>query len=444
MIISWVVPYIDKNNYENIVSTRRDGIEVKRTAYKRANKYRYINTDDLSAENKIFVDIALQAQNLTGTYSYWLNLKDLFIEGSWAGIPHTKHQAVTAINYFENSSGEQISRNRYMEEHLGLPSTITTYNGLQVPADLSEELAKQINIPELISFKKEDFNLSSEQIDTLNRFIKNFLDLQESSLCKQPSAMTLVCSEKNKCYISKSISQEQYIASIIIFRRVYGNEPAAFNKAVGILQDKRVNQHPNIQIINNANRRYNNILSQPVCQNGLWGDYIRDNMRGTYCPTGKELIKVFFNVECIHQGDQETKSLKNKIESSIPNLDLLQFVFWGILQDLKCAMAIVASCAIEILSFLGQLSVNKPEPIISNKEHLLHIYIVNKVYELAEIIWNENKCDTPSMIFYRDTALARITEKFSLDKSLFKDLLPPVDYQEIAKNNSWGKWRENK
>ena len=432
MIIFWSVPFIDKKNYEDIVCTTSAGELISKRTFLRAWKHRYINTNDLSNEDELLVDIALQGQILMSDPSYLIALKDLFVDERGTATPDGSCYSVNAPDYYENASGNRISYNEYCAELFGFSDMITTHQGLHVPSNLSEEVARSQNIPELVPFRKEDFAFSEEQIQTLNQFIQNFLNLCESSLCKQNNSMTLRPKGENNFSLMKKITEEQYIASLIIFRRLYGNEPASFSKAVGILQDQRVNKHPIIQVINRARREYNCLLSKKISEIFFYGDMIKENMNGTFCPTAEQLINVFFNVNSIHQGDRSLP-LKKNIETSIPSEELLQFVFWTTLIELYGKMSIVANCAINILSFLEKLTVKSIKPTISNNEHLFHIYIVNKVYELAEIIWNKMGRDTCSMMFYRDTAFARIANRFNLDKDVFKELLPNVDYNKITK-----------
>ena len=437
MIIAWSVPYVDKDNHEIIDVVAADGSKTPKTVFKRARKQKYINIDLLSATDKIFVDIALKAQSLMDDPSYLISLKDLFVEGDWTDIHYTELNHVLTTDYYEDANGNPISYNEYCEEWLGLPKMITTYSGLHVPQNISQETAKNRNIIELIDFTEEDFSLSDTQINLLNRFLNGVIELQNSSLCIQHKAFSLRCGG-SKFHLKENISEEQYKASIISFRKLYMNdEPASLKKAVDILQDRRFMPDCVVKAINSANAKYNQLLNKKLKDYMIsfrLDEQTKDIRGDKKCA---DLVTVMFNVNCIHQGNSKTLALKQEIEQVIPDSAVQKFLLWCLLLDLQHPIAVVAQQAYRILNTLGKLKFLTPVSNISNAEHSFQIYIVNKVYELAEVIWNENGRDICSMMFYRDTALTKIVERFSLNRDLFKDLLSPLDYSRALKDKKY-------
>ena len=420
MVIFWKIPYVDKTQKER--STILQGNEkVEHTHYKRCARELYINTDELSKKEQIFVDIALKAQNLLGDISCFIFLKDLFKEGKGYSISNVfDFYTVKDADYFENAEGKQISPNQYMEELLGLPPMVRLHNNLHVPVEFSEQAAREQNFQELVPFDKKDFQLPEQHIDTLNRFVNGVIELQNSSLCTQYHALTLTKTGESFS-LKQDISEEQYRASLLAFRKLYMHkEPANFKNTVKILRNKQYINHPIIEIINLKNEEYENILNQKLCEHHLHQYFFENTLDQSICPDGKTLIDVMFNVDCIHQGNDETRKKRNEVEQIISNQDVLKFLVWSLLLRLQEPIGEVAKQALRILEFLDAKNISIPSPSISNAERKFFQYVLMRSADVAEIIWNENNRNCESMLAYRSEALTLILSRLGICKKKYE------------------------
>ena len=197
------------------------------------------------------------------------------------------------------------------------------------------------------------------------------------------------------------------------------NEPANFKKAVKILQNKLLIQHPIITVINAENEKYDDILSKKVCMHSFGSMLFKDCLNPEVYPDGKTLINVVINVDCIHQGNAETRKTRNEVEQII-SLEVMKFLVWSLLLQLLKPISIVARHAFYILKLLNAQNLTLPPRSISNAERKFFEYIENRAGDMAEILWNENNRNTPSISAYRPKAMRLIFDRLEIDKEKFE------------------------
>lgn len=419
MIIFWPVDYVDTTERisEEWVS---DGRPINVPCFKRCRRNLHINTDLLAPRDKLWVDIALKRQNILDDPRYFILLRNLFNEEDPPTTSFNAFSTVMYMEYYENSSGEQISTAEFIAELYGTGPLAILPNRMIVPADLSEEQARASRIPEITPMHSSDFAFTTQDIETLNRFVESTNDLCNSSLCRQPNAMTLNISYE---VLGKNVTREQYIASLVAFRKLYADkEPAGFKRAVRILQNTNKVRHPLVYAINNADKQYEDLLKQKLTANSFIGHFTKNLLHGEWSPTGREMIKVMFNVNSIHQGDKDTYLLEQRIRNAIPSDAIVVFSLWQLLVQLCRPIIITANYARCALHALGQLQVNSKLPDITNKELEFKFFLTKQIPILAEIIWRERRCPESGVVEYLGEAERQIIEKFHLPQNYFSDI----------------------
>ena len=168
-------------------------------------------------------------------------------------------------------------------------------------------------------------------------------------------------------------------------------------QAVKILQNKLLIQHPIITVINAENEKYDDILSKKVCMHSFGSMLFKDCLNPEVYPDGKTLINVVINVDCIHQGNAETRKTRNEVEQII-SLEVMKFLVWSLLLQLLKPISIVARHAFYILKLLNAQNLTLPPRSISNAERKFFEYIeaLKKAdeYILEKSLYGEVEYDT--------------------------------------------------
>ena len=177
-------------------------------------------------------------------------------------------------------------------------------------------------------------------------------------------------------------------------------------------------KHPLVGAVNQANKKYNGLLSQKIVDNAYAGHWAKDVIKKSWSPSGRELIQALFNVNCIHQGNEETRELEQKIREAIPTEAIVNFSLWLLLKQLCEPITIVAKYAEAVLHTFGSLTARKKSPTITNKELEFKLLLTKRIPVLSEIIWREQT----SPVQYCSQAEAQIIEKLKLPKDYFSNM----------------------
>lgn len=378
-------------------------------------RHLYIDYDNLSTRDKIFVDIAKERQKYFDDPSYFFQLRHLFIEGSWSDIENvTNASSVTSSNYHEDINGKVLTEKQFVEMSNNLRNLRKTFNGTWIPENLPEDAARSLKHYDHIKFTANKFILNDEQVRLLNLFIQDAINIRNSSLMTQNRAVSLNMTLHENT-IERNISDEQYAASLVSYRRLYmENEPACFNKVVKLLRNKRVIMHPIINSVNTIKKQYDNFLKSPITALDHSGNLIKSSLQGNWCPSGKELIDVMLYTGIIHQGDEKTLALKGKILLALPDEALLEWTFVDLFNETARCMIKIANIAIRILNAVNKLNIKIPEPNKDNKEAEFEKFLLEKTYHLAQILWEANGCPNSGFLHYESQAKKEINEMFSI------------------------------
>ena len=243
-VIIWKIPCVDRNKaqweYVDAEDNETGRHKEKMLVKKRFDRILYLCSSDLSPEDNVYVDIALQYKSIFGKYDFFVILRDLFQEGDWTQIQGATYwETITIPEYFEDESGQVLNREQFMEVVFDLPPQMRTKSGIHVPADLSEKIAKDEGIAELVPPRQEDFNLTEEKYKQLNLFVQTCLEFENTPFCRECQTFHLK-RVFEKWEFQSRITENQIKASLMEFRKLYNiNEPASFIKAVSILSDSR-------------------------------------------------------------------------------------------------------------------------------------------------------------------------------------------------------------
>ena len=420
MIISWCVRYVDRktkatnNHYECDIESL-----IGNSVFKKGERFLYVNTDDLSPKDKIAFDIAIKRYDELKDASYFIKLREFFVEGDYKKIPNiTCVKCITAHNYFEDEDKRPLTFTQFIAALEDKSERIMTFNRVWVPKDLPENVARELNIAELIKIKESDFNFSEENIETLNTYVTTALKLKNSSLLIQVNPIVLSITGQNFSVV-KNMTDEQFNASLLEFRKLWmQNEPGNFIKTVKILTDKRIVLHPLKNYIAEVKKQYDAILGKTVSINETTGIvFSKTFMNPSWLPSGDELIRAMIYVDCIHSGDKRNIDLKAKIFNVAPAPAVVEFAYCNIVRELSSIMVYVGDVTFSILKALKQLTVTPPKRRISNAEIKFFHFFDEKVIELAQIMLSENNCSLDKLEPFKMVARCELEKQFGIENT---------------------------
>ena len=411
-IISWTFWCVDIS-VDKYYST--DFISKPTQIVKTFQKHLYIDYNKLSAKDKIFVDIAKEKQKYFDDPSYFFQLRHLFIEGFWSDIENvTNASSVTSSNYYEDMNGKWLTEKQFVEMSNNSRNLRKTFDGTWVPDNLSEDAACTLKLYDHVKFAENKFILNDKQVHLLNLFIQDAINIRNSSLMTQNRAVTLNMTLHENTIV-RNISDEQYIASLVSYRRLYmENEPACFNKVVKLLRNKHFIMHPIINSVNKIKEQYDHFLKSSITSLDHSGNLIKSSLKSNWCPSGKELIDIMLYTGIIHQGEEKTLALKEQILLTLPDEALLEWIFIDLFNKTARCMIKIANIAIKILNAIGKLKIKIPEPNKDNKEADFEKFLLEKTYHLAQILWEENERPDSGFLQYESRAKKEINEMFSI------------------------------
>ena len=422
-VVFWKIQCVDRTTevLEDVTAYTAGGERIEKCwRKKRFERSLYLCSSDLSEEDNIYVDIALQYQNNFNQPHLFFMIKNLFHEGDWMSIPDvTQYQSVFAPGYFEDQTGQGFNKNQFMETVCGLSPQIETRARLHVPANLPTDTAKSLGVPELVPIRQEDFNLPSKHYALLNRFVEDCWKFSISPFIREnPPFQVGLVSDGLK--LIPLISPTQLKSSLMDFRKLYMmDEPANFIKAMGVLSDKRVAFHPICKYVSTLKKEFLSLKTQKITNSFILKNF--PGINGQFNPTYKDIINIMFNTEYFHQGNNiETIDFQKKVFNALTDNELRLIAFYFAIYDISSVFLKACSYVEHILVNLEKLTASRPPlPEPREREKLFRIDLLKHKYRLAETIWHESNLQGTRPSDFLSEAQNRLMKKFSFTEDYF-------------------------
>gem|GEM_PF-5702980 len=372
----------------------------------------------LSKRDQLLVDIACEWQKRLSSPYPFFQIKDLFVEGEgWANDSNaTAWVGVQCYNYFEDEQGNPLSESEYMEAVLRLPPMTRLHNGLHGPKNLPEEIAKSSGFAEIIPVRASDISLHTDEIQIINQYVKDAYELKECPLLTPNSFIySEIASGKYQC--KKNITRGEFDSSLMVLRRLYMQDDfASFSKTMGILQDRRKINHPLVNIFSKKRKQYNKLLKSPADELPI----VKHFLCGTSIdfPTCEDILRIYWYIDRIHQGDPSTQALNAQVRSKIPDDDALDFILYSIFIELSQILVDTANYARKILHAIGEVKVKIQLRHISNIERDFLTYLKDMSYKFAEVIWREKGMPPCGITVFQPEAAREIKKRFSISDEI--------------------------
>lgn len=368
-------------------------IEKAYRARKARRRFTYfLDTDSLSPELKIVFDIAFEYQKRLSNPCLFIPLRKYFKLARKNNEKVRKKdrgfQCVSGL-FFADEKGNFISDSQFAEILFDYPPSIQTADRIHVPKNLSEAQARQLGVAELVPIQKGDFQLTSEQFATLNKFANAAMELKNSSIFTQHSPVVLQCCGGHN-NIHYNIDDEQYIGSINSFRVLYmENEPMHFLRAINLLVDDRAIKHPVLKYMSNFRREYIDTLSRKISKN-FWCKHWVGSIPEENLPTGKTLLEAVMYSKYIHRGAKPKTVIDyENIKTVIGDEAIVDYLFYILLHDLSIIMVNVGSWVAYILTKLEEQTFAPPKTRVPDKVKDFAHFCDKRIFELAEIFWDK-------------------------------------------------------
>ncbi len=382
MIIYWKIFYAD------------------RTDHKSHERSVFLNTKEISAIDKILVDIALEKQSLFDNSKLFIPLRPLFVTlAPGENIPFKKSDGkfTCVMNlytiYREDQDGNEIDYSQFQSILRGENITIYPNSSCLHGRSISEEDLNRSIVWNNHPLNKKDFYFSSQDIEVLKLFCEDAKLLRESRFLAKdslPSFYYIV--DNNRPYqINYKIDESERNAAYIIFRRlIMENEKACFFKARKIILDKRKNKHSSFDILCAKGKKINSIWKNqgeeiffakgllhmiPELHNICWGHF----------------INAVLNHGLFHQKDMDKTQVEYEQYEKIVNHKLtFEALFYVGVHDIASQICDFANYIEDILQELNvDTEISHPAKRHSLAQDEFEKFITDKIGELAFIFAKE-------------------------------------------------------
>lgn len=421
-VVFWKIHGVDrtKTEWEEVSSYSADGEhKTKMLVKKRFERNLYACDYELSKEDRVLLEIAMQYQENIGSPILFFCIRDLFREGDGAQIQNvTQWKYVDSSDTFEDETGQILDINQYMQAVHGLSPQIRTKGGVYIPADLDETNARNLGFAEVTPIRQEDFILSPANYAILNRFVEDCWKFSASPFIRENPAYQVV-SVSGKYKLEPFIADSQIKGSLMDFRKLYlMDEPANFLKVARLLANKCIITHPIYKYMSDYKKEFCNKKMKKITENYFLKHIL--NIQGEYIPTYAEIVDTMFNTEYFHQGnDEKTFERQKRIFEVLPDKDMRLIVFYTVIQDLSITIRNACSYIAQILSELDKLTAMRPKVELCEKEKKFRLALVKKTYQLAEAIWLTRKIPETLPSHFLFEAKNKLIKKFGFPVDFF-------------------------
>ena len=424
LLIFWKITSINRKKKRKIINhneitTEDTSIDKSKRDERIFDKNLFIYTDYLSDEQNIMIDIAVRRKELLNDDSFFIPLRHLFKTYSNDALNncnYLKMICISLLDYHEDEEDKYLSEREFIEIISGVDNLIQLHNGIYAPNRIKSKDEHGVIIPELTEIKIGDFELTENDINILNIFVKGAFHLRQTPIINEPKTYSLIA--KPNLSLVKHISDGQLQSSLVEFRKLFmEEEPANFYKTLKILTDKRKIHHPIVEIFNDFRKQYNVYLGKisslyffkTILSNvNISVNDINDNV------TGKNIINSILYTGIIHQGKAENYNLRNLLEVQLKSSAMLFFIFDFLIKNISNIYINSANYISYILYKIQSLKTLSPSKTISAKEKQFINFVINKSYELAEIMWKNSNCPPQGVLFYKNNALKQIESIFDV------------------------------
>jgi len=291
--------------------------KIYRESKKQERVQYFLDTDTLSPEMGIAVDIALEYQNHFKKPDLFIPLHQYFIQidsrNEDLAYRETGFCCVMGPFWLDENN-IFLTESEFAEILYDLPPMVRVAGGYHVPKKMSEETARKFGFAEFVPIRESDFVLNEDQIYLLNTFAKDAITLKNSSLYMHSGPVAFQ-TKGNKTKIILKITDEQFGAFITWFRKLFApREPANFKKVAAILTDSLVVSHPIRLKIKSIKEKFDHVLSQKITENKMV-DHLYKKNQSEDVTTGEQLINAVLYTQYLHQGDDKTQKNINQSEA---------------------------------------------------------------------------------------------------------------------------------
>lgn len=393
--------------------------------HKKHERVVILDTKKISAIDKVFIDIALKKQELFNDSKLFVPLRYLFVEFKDKNIRYLINgDGFTCVMnlhtiYREDQNGHEISYSQFSSILRGRDIVIDpNYSCIHGYSISEEELARQIAWDQM-PLRKEDFNLSTKEIEILKLFCEDAKILRESHFLGRDSlpALSYRDGENRPYHVEYKIDENEAYASYIIFRRlIMQKEKGCFFKAKNIILDKRKNSHAIFDVLLEQGKKINNIWEKQgeevFFANGIL-HYIPElkNMRW-----GK-FINAILNHGLFHQkNDNGTREDYDQYALLINSPCAFDALFFIGVHEIARKICNFAGYVEDILNILGEeIIIPESKKRITPKQEEFEKFLIDKIGELAFILHQkENDLATYSAAKKRANDLLHKTFKGKL------------------------------
>lgn len=292
----------------------------------------YLDSDWLTEQQKILVDIATRRKELLKDDSFFISLRNLFkkrVKNEINNVLYNQMTCISLLDYHEDENDTPIYGKEFIEIIHGKNNVIKLHNGIYTENIVHERRNNEDDIPELINMNKEDFDFTEEEINLLNTFIKDAYELSQTALFISPDAAKLKIT--TKLSYEQNITNEQLTSSLVVFRRLYlEQESTNYYKILNIMINIKKIHHPIYKVFSSFRIEYNKLLGKitsislltPILERaGISLEKITDKI------SGKNIIDAILYTGLIHQGKEKDHLLQNDIIKELKSIDLEMYCF---------------------------------------------------------------------------------------------------------------------
>ena len=294
---------------------------------------------------------------------------------------------VSIHDYFEDESGNELSRKRMAEVLTGNPNAVMLPSG-----------AKQYQIDFALADRRpipiDQLTLSPEALNVLGYFTRDLRELLASALLRDGPG-TLTGGEGCDWKLQTAATDEEIQSAVTIFRRLYmRNERASFVKAVAVFVDA-VKDNPLAGRVEGIASEYEDELTKPPNVMPLLGCTNLHFLR-------KRLIDVFLYTLYAHQPDaKRSGQFEECLQAVGNNRDMLTWLFltelWACSLHMSNAGRIIAEFYEQYCHYHGTsgnviASVSRESPgigTLETKEARCERVLGEKAEELAKAMWEK-------------------------------------------------------